>query len=140
MTMMTEQIDLKAVKMLIDSATALKSEVSILTKQLQEMQWEKDKLATELATQTSRFEQDATALKLEHTNHIETLQKDSVAQAKTVSEQHQAVVEALTSEYEAKLASAIQALEQKNQQLSDELIQAQQQNHLMISRIRGVEV
>lgn len=155
---MTTEIDLATVKALIDRALALKEQTHQLSRQLSELQTERNSLieqltakesllqtqhnefSQQLAQKESQRQQDLAQLTEAHAATVNDIQRQSAEALEEQGKTLRAQQTALQQEHEAALSAITNELTDKNNELSEALTHSEHQNRALINRIKGVEL
>lgn len=125
--MTVEEIDLKAINRLIEKSKGLYQQVGVLTQQVDKLQAEREALSAQLIEQAKEQKQTVDSLKLDHVRTLEDLQKQSQTALALLKQQH-----------EKALVEWQKDSEKKQAKLATEWEQLKQQNHAVMTRIRGL--
>ncbi len=158
--MTTEQIDLATVKTLIESAKQLKSQLTLMSEQLDKVTAERDALTQQVQEKTARFQRDKEKEKVQHAAEIQSLKNETERQITELNsssedklqstikqyqsqlqetiERYESQLENTSSQYEEKLKASRDELTKKNVNLLSELQQTQKNHQAVINRIRGL--
>lgn len=136
--MKIEQIDLTAVKSMIDMLGELKKQSQALSKQVEALQQERSNLNRQLQQQIQAFADQAKADQAKHQQQLEKVHGDYQAQLQDLQHQHEQQRQQQDSTHADSLASIKHQCNAKNQSLSEQLTQLQQEHQDVIKRIGGL--
>lgn len=144
---MTTEIDLNTVKSLIDRALTLKEEKLQLSKQLAKVESDCKNLTQQLNEKAKSMDSqhDSFAAKLAEKDEQlkQQLNQLSETNASEVADIEKKMADALAEKseaHDAAIASITEELKQENTELSQALAHAEQQNHALTNRIKGLEL
>lgn len=137
--MTTEQIDLASVKRLIDNVWELKKQVQTLTQKLDISENERTDLAGQVSSKEQWFNDEISKLKSTYLSESQQIEQSTKAHIDELVSTHAEEKQSLIDDYEAKLASTITELQQKNDALCQSMEKLSHENQSIINRIRGIE-
>jgi|GEM_PF-6043779 len=124
---MTEQIDLLALRQLIDQAHELQRQLGLTREQLDKVSAERDVLQSRLQQKDEAYLREKAQLNAQHKTTVVSLKQsnnDSIA--------------SLKSAHQAELTTLRDELTKKNANLLKEMQKTQKSNQAMFNRIRGI--
>ncbi len=158
--MITEQIDLVALKKLAEGAKQLKSKLILMGEKLDTVTQERDKLVQQAQIKDAEFLREKESLKATQVSEIQSIKLGAQQEINNISQSseekynkmvthYESKLSETTTAYENKLLETITAYEEKLQQMNEtlteknkcltsELEQLKTNHEAIINRIRGL--